>query len=232
MRIPRATRRPAAWSSTEHNLDVYAAFTVMARLTGEHQWQQDAAFGGRFIDAMWDSMPGCYLQGPTIRIRGTQPPVSCHWTPRHGVSWRCRIPSSHTEVLASLSRTTAPRPTASRVSTSMRTRTASGSRGPARWRSPKSSSGGRRGRGLASGTAQGQQTAPFGSNGGIAAASHDGLSTRVRVPLLPAPARRGDRLERLRPTRLQSLLPTTAPPSGDLAVAAVDSPNRWRLAAI
>jgi hypothetical protein len=50
-----------AYASTEHNLDVYAAFTVMFNLTGEAIWQADAQHASQFVEAMWDG--GCYLTG-------------------------------------------------------------------------------------------------------------------------------------------------------------------------
>jgi hypothetical protein len=56
-------RRP--WQSTEHNLDVYAAFTLMARLTGESSWSVDADLAHNFVEAMWDAGRGCYLTGTT-----------------------------------------------------------------------------------------------------------------------------------------------------------------------
>ncbi len=55
------TRR--AWASTEHNLDIFAAFTVMHQITGEPQWQEEALHARAFVEAMWDSTRGCYLTG-------------------------------------------------------------------------------------------------------------------------------------------------------------------------
>ncbi len=52
-----------AYASTEHNLDIYAAFTVMFNLTGEAVWQADAQHAKQFVEAMWDSSGGCYLAG-------------------------------------------------------------------------------------------------------------------------------------------------------------------------
>lgn len=58
---PTPTRRP--WASSEHNLDVYAAFTVMSQITNDPQWQADAEHARQFIEAMWDAQRGCYLAG-------------------------------------------------------------------------------------------------------------------------------------------------------------------------
>jgi hypothetical protein len=53
------------YASTEHNLDVFAAFTVMAGLTEETVWQTDAQHARQFVEAMWDAAGGCYLTGTT-----------------------------------------------------------------------------------------------------------------------------------------------------------------------
>lgn len=55
------TRRP--WASVEHNLDVYAAFTAMFQVTGDPKWQSDAQHARQFVEAMWDTQRGCYLAG-------------------------------------------------------------------------------------------------------------------------------------------------------------------------
>lgn len=60
---PMGTRR--AYASTEHNLDVYAAFTRMWQITGEPQWQSDAQHAQQFVEAMWDAQKRCYLAGTT-----------------------------------------------------------------------------------------------------------------------------------------------------------------------
>jgi Calx-beta domain-containing protein len=60
---PMVTRR--IYASTEHNLDVYAAFTRMWQITGEPQWQADAEHTRQFVEAMWDAQKLCYLAGTT-----------------------------------------------------------------------------------------------------------------------------------------------------------------------
>jgi hypothetical protein len=57
------SRRP--YASTEHNIDIYAAFTVMFEITGESQWQTDARHARGFIEDMWDADKGRYLAGTT-----------------------------------------------------------------------------------------------------------------------------------------------------------------------
>jgi hypothetical protein len=51
------TQRP--YASTEHNIDIYAAFTHMAQSTGEPSWQADAEHAWTFVEAMWDKARGC-----------------------------------------------------------------------------------------------------------------------------------------------------------------------------
>lgn len=53
------------YASTEHNLDIYAAFSEMYRLTGETQWLDGASLALRFIELMWDDQIGGYLTGTT-----------------------------------------------------------------------------------------------------------------------------------------------------------------------
>jgi hypothetical protein len=53
------------YASTEHNIDVYAAFTSMYQITGELQWQADAEHARLFVEDMWDGVRLCYLTGTT-----------------------------------------------------------------------------------------------------------------------------------------------------------------------
>jgi hypothetical protein len=53
------------WASTEHNLDLFAAFTQLFAITGDIRWRDDAEHARRFVDAMWDDMRDCYLAGTT-----------------------------------------------------------------------------------------------------------------------------------------------------------------------
>jgi hypothetical protein len=54
-------RRP--YASTEHNLDIYAAFTVMFELTGDPAWQEAAAHASAFVDSMWSESKGVNFAG-------------------------------------------------------------------------------------------------------------------------------------------------------------------------
>jgi len=52
------------WKSTEHNLDLYAAFSRLHALTGEAAWQLRAQHARDFVEAMWESgAPGHYWTG-------------------------------------------------------------------------------------------------------------------------------------------------------------------------
>jgi len=51
------------WKSTEHNIDVYAFFTMLASLTGNSAWTTRAQHALGFIEAMWDSKYGFFWTG-------------------------------------------------------------------------------------------------------------------------------------------------------------------------
>ncbi|MCX4428980.1 hypothetical protein ACIQWL_54935 [Streptomyces mirabilis] len=43
------------WKSTEHNLDLYAFFTMLAQQSGDAAWTTAAAHAKSFVTAMWDA---------------------------------------------------------------------------------------------------------------------------------------------------------------------------------
>ncbi|HVZ15559.1 MAG TPA: hypothetical protein VG897_00445 [Terriglobales bacterium] len=49
--------------STEHNIDVYALFTMLARLTGNHSWLDGAQHARAFVEAMFDAPSGHFWTG-------------------------------------------------------------------------------------------------------------------------------------------------------------------------
>lgn len=51
------------WKSTEHNIDVFAFFTMLATESGETQWSADAAWAKRFVASMWDARGGRFYVG-------------------------------------------------------------------------------------------------------------------------------------------------------------------------
>ncbi|GAA4608148.1 hypothetical protein BJY16_006694 [Actinoplanes octamycinicus] len=53
-----ATDQPLTFKATEHNIDVGAFFTMLARLTGDHTWRARAAAAFGFVAAMQDRASG------------------------------------------------------------------------------------------------------------------------------------------------------------------------------
>jgi len=54
-------RRP--WASTEHNLDIYAAFATLASISSGGNWRSGAEHARQFVESMWDEDRGCNLTG-------------------------------------------------------------------------------------------------------------------------------------------------------------------------
>ncbi len=53
------------WKSTEHNIDVFAFFRLLARETGDPVWSQRAAWARRFVVSMWNPAQGRFDLGTT-----------------------------------------------------------------------------------------------------------------------------------------------------------------------
>jgi len=53
------------WKSTEHNIDLYSLFTLLARASGESVWSTRAAWALRFVQGMWDAREGRFYVGTT-----------------------------------------------------------------------------------------------------------------------------------------------------------------------
>jgi hypothetical protein len=51
------------YASTEHNLDIYAAFSRMFQLTGETAWPEAAEHARQFVESMWGEGEGVYFAG-------------------------------------------------------------------------------------------------------------------------------------------------------------------------
>lgn len=49
--------------STEHNIDVYALYTLLAKLTGDSSWLNGAAYAKAFVTAMFDAPSGHFWTG-------------------------------------------------------------------------------------------------------------------------------------------------------------------------
>jgi len=53
------------WKSTEHNIDLYALFSLLATETGNRAWRARAAWARRFVVAMWDAPQHRFYVGTT-----------------------------------------------------------------------------------------------------------------------------------------------------------------------
>lgn len=51
------------WKSTEHNIDLYAFFTMLAAESGQSQWASSAAWAERFVASMWQGRSGRFYVG-------------------------------------------------------------------------------------------------------------------------------------------------------------------------
>ena len=65
---------PVRWKSTEHNIDLAAAFERLARASGDPHWSQLARAAAGFVAAMWDGRCGCFAAG-TLEDGTTPNPV-------------------------------------------------------------------------------------------------------------------------------------------------------------
>jgi len=53
------------WKSTEHNLDLYGLYTMLATETENAAWSADAQWARGFVTAMWDAQSGSFYVGTT-----------------------------------------------------------------------------------------------------------------------------------------------------------------------
>lgn len=60
-----ADQSPLLWKATEHNIDVYAFFTMLAGLTNSKTWSAAASHAQLFIQAMWNSTEKHFWTGTT-----------------------------------------------------------------------------------------------------------------------------------------------------------------------
>lgn len=51
------------WKSTEHNIDAYAFFSLLAAQTGKSAWTSRAAWARRFVSSMWSAREGRFYVG-------------------------------------------------------------------------------------------------------------------------------------------------------------------------
>jgi len=51
------------WKSTEHNIDIYVAFTLLHKMTKNSDWKNRAMHAKRFVDAMWNDANSHFWSG-------------------------------------------------------------------------------------------------------------------------------------------------------------------------
>ena len=69
---------PLTYKSTEHNLDLYAAFQRLYKFTGDEKWQERATHARNFVLAMFDPVEGKFWTGTTpdgVTVNETVIPV-------------------------------------------------------------------------------------------------------------------------------------------------------------
>jgi hypothetical protein len=54
---------PILWKSTEHNIDLYAFFTLLGAETGDPSWTARAAWARHFVVSMWNPSEGAFAVG-------------------------------------------------------------------------------------------------------------------------------------------------------------------------
>jgi hypothetical protein len=64
---------PQRWTSTEHNIDAYALFTLLAKLTRDRRWTTRAAVAGDFVRAMWNPTKRHFWTGTLGGVEGEDP---------------------------------------------------------------------------------------------------------------------------------------------------------------
>jgi len=60
---PGDKQKKVSWKSTEHNLDLYVAFTRLQKATGDKKWREKAEHAKRFVEAMWSKDENRYYTG-------------------------------------------------------------------------------------------------------------------------------------------------------------------------
>lgn len=63
------------WKSIEHNIDVYDAYTILYRITGEQKWLDRAMHAKEFMEALYDPNCPCFLIGTSNLTAINRQPV-------------------------------------------------------------------------------------------------------------------------------------------------------------
>ena len=66
-------RTPQTWASTEHNIDTYALFVLLAKLTHDRQWLTRAEVAAKFVAKMWNADGGHFWTGTLGAVPGDDP---------------------------------------------------------------------------------------------------------------------------------------------------------------
>jgi hypothetical protein len=64
---------PQRWASTEHNIDTYALFDLIAKLTKDRAWTAHADVAAAFVRAMWNRGGGHFWTGTLGGLDGEDP---------------------------------------------------------------------------------------------------------------------------------------------------------------
>ena len=75
------------FKSAEHNIDVYALFRLLARLTGDQVWSQRAEHAWDFVERCGTPTPASSSPARTTAPPSTRARRSCRWTSRPGPGW-------------------------------------------------------------------------------------------------------------------------------------------------
>lgn len=59
----KANQEKLLWKSTEHNIDLYGLFSILAKVTHDKSWNADAKHAQKFVKAMWSRKGGFYFIG-------------------------------------------------------------------------------------------------------------------------------------------------------------------------
>ena len=174
---PPQAYRP--YASSEHNIDLYAAFTALAQATGDATWINDAQHAHEFVESMWDDALGCYLTGTTDpNTRNTLP----NELPLDVQNWSilsyAGTQALHPSIFSTIEQTFAVTSDSFLGYDFNNDKDGVWFEGTAQTGDAYAYAGNEsKAATIRSTLEQAQQTPPFGDGQGIAAASHDGITT-------------------------------------------------------
>ena len=128
------------WKSTEHNIDLYALFSMLAAQTRDPAWAARAAFARAFVARMWDPRQGRFYVGTTAD-GATPNDASSPRTSTAGPTWPSVIPATRPRWAGTSATSPSPRagaPARARAGPAAR---GSGTRAPRTWPTRSRSAG-------------------------------------------------------------------------------------------